>query len=141
MGLKDLQLPQEEVAYTGGSLSVRGLNIVDVSFLIRNYGDSMTQAFDQITGSDKEIGVDNVMELALPLIESFPSLVAQVIACAADEPEQSLMASRLPFPAQLDAVEKILALTFDASGGPKKFMETVLRLAQGTNGLLQNLKA
>lgn len=141
MGLKDLQLPQEEVPFKGGSFFVRGLNIVDISFLIRNHGEAMTGAFNKITESGTEIGVDNVMELALPIIESFPSLVAQVIACAADEPNEVGMVSRLPFPSQVDAVEKIMALTFDASGGPKKFVETVLRLLEGTNGLLKSLKA
>ena len=46
---------------------------------------------------------------------------------------------KMPIAVQQDALEKIARLTFDASGGPGKFVEAVIRLVSGTTNLMGSL--
>lgn len=141
MGLKDLRIPEEVVETRAGKFSVRGLSADDVSFLVKYHGDDLTSLFNDFIAEENELTSDQVMKFVLPIIQQLPVLVAKLIACAADDPEQFDLVRRLPISAQADALEKIVVLSFDAEGGPKKFAETVVRLLEGTNGLLTSLKA
>lgn len=143
MGLKDLRIPEEVIKTRSGDFTVRGLDVDSLSLLIRQHGKDMTEIFNKFSDEEAEITPERVMAFALPLIEAFPQLVAQLVACAADDPSPEAVATfrRLPISVQADALEQVIVLTFDAEGGPKKFAETVVRLLQGTNGLLTSLKA
>lgn len=139
MSLRDLAVPEEVVEIPGGSFAVRGLNTDDIAFLVRRHGPAMEKAYTDFMAREGDFTAEDIKDFLVPLIEFAPSLVAEMIACAADDMESVPVARRLPFPTQIDAVEKVVTLTFDAAGGPKKFMETVMRLLQGTTGLLESL--
>lgn len=143
MGLKHIKLPEATVEFPGGNFAVRGLSLDDISFLLRRHGQRLQALFAELMGKPvgAELTVDSVASFAMPLIEAAPELAAEIVACAADghSPEEIAIARSLPLPTQIDALEKTLNLTFEAAGGPKKLLETVIRLAQGTTGLLQEI--
>lgn len=144
MGLKDLRIPEEIVEVTPGgeSFAVRGLNVDDIAFLVQRHGETLTAEYERFAASDTELSAQAISQFLVPLIDRAPALVSEVIACASDDTSQEAMqtARRVGFMVQVDALEKIADLTFTAAGGPKKLVETVIRLAQGTTGLLQSLQ-
>lgn len=141
MGLKDLKIPEAIIETPGGEFAVRGLSLDDLAWLVRRHGDTMSKVFNDFVASDAELTSDSVAGFLLPLVESMPGLVSEVIACGAGDAEEATLVRRLPFLVQIDALEKVIDLSFDAAGGPKKLAETVVRLARGTTGLLESLKA
>lgn len=142
MGLKHLKLPEAHIELPGGGFAVRGLSLNDIAFLVQRHGAKLQALFTQFTtNATGEISTEAVAAFALPLIQAAPEIAAELIACASGDPDDADIAASLPFPVQVEALEKLASLTFDASGGPKKLLETVLRLAQGTTGLLASLKA
>lgn len=143
MGLKDLRIPEEIVEVApGSSFAVRGLTTDDIAFLVQRHGDAMTAEFDRFVELGEDLEPQAIAGFIVPLIDKVPELISDGIACASDDtsPESLAVARRLPFPAQVDAIEKIVKLTFDVAGGPKKLVESVIRLAGGTSALLTDLK-
>ncbi len=141
MGLKHLKLASALVEVSDGEqFTVRGLSLDDISFLVTRHSAKLAALYAQFKLRD-DIGEDNMMGLALDLLKQAPELAADMIACASGDHEDSELAAQLPFPVQLDALEKLVTLTFTVAGGPKKVLEIVIRLAQGTTGLLESLKA
>lgn len=139
MGLSHLKLASETVVTPGGeSFSVRGLSFVDISAVVRPYGPQLGSLFDGF--KDGTFSLDDPTALLSNLINRAPEAAALVIAVAADE-EDVALAARLPFPVQLEALEKIAGLTFASEGGAKKVLETIIRVATGTTSALASLKA
>ena len=139
MSLKSLRLPEAKVELPDGDFVVRGLSLNDVSILVQRHGKRLNELYQQFT-EQGDLTTETVAAFALPLLKSAPEIAAELIACAAGDPDDAEIAGRLPFPVQIDALEKIAILTFEAGGGPKKLLETVVRLAQGTTSLLESLK-
>ena len=136
MALKDFVLPTEEVQLPDGStFAVRGLSLEDITTLISKHGPVLEQFFRRYADNQDA----NPMEVGMGLIEQAPALVAQIIAIAADEPDAADRVRKFPLTVQQDALEKLGKLTFDASGGPKKFVEAVIRLVQSTTNLMSGL--
>jgi len=140
MGLKDLKIPEAIIEIPGGNFAVRGLSLDDLAWLVRRHGEAMRKVFSEFTASDADLTSDSVAGFLLPLVDSMPGLVSEIIACAGGEAGEADLVRKLPFPVQIDALEKVIDLSFDAAGGPKKLVETVVRMAQGTTGLLESLK-
>lgn len=139
MGLKDLSLPTSNVSLPNGeSFDVRGVNLTDITVLIRHHRPALVEFFNSTISGNGEVNLDSPMVLLEGALTALPEVAAELIALAADSPESALIASRLPFPVQFDALEKIAVLTFEAEGGPKKVMETVIRAIQGINSLAQS---
>lgn len=141
MGLEHLVFPEAPVSTPGGDFTVRGLTVEHILFIVKQHHSTLRPVFDSMMEkikSKSEFHADEVGGLIMPFIESCPKVVAQVIACGSGNPSETSIAARLPFTVQVEAIEKIIDLTFQAEGGPKKFVETVIRLAQGVNGLLPN---
>lgn len=140
MGLKDLKLPEATIEFPGGDFAVRGLSLNDISWLVQRHGGKLNSLFLQFQ-LEGELTADSVAAFALPLLQAAPEIAAELIACASGDPGTAEIAAGLPFPVQIEALEKLAELTFSVGGGPKKLVETVLRLAQGATGLLSELKA
>ena len=140
MGLKHIKLPEAQVKFPGGDIAVRGLSLDDLSFIVQRHGAKLNVLFKSFTEGG-ELTVEGVANFAMPLLNAAPEIAAELIACASGDPEDAGIAATLPFPVQLEALEKLAELTFNVSGGPKKLVETVLRMAKGTTGLLDSLKA
>lgn len=132
MAIADFILPTEEVKIPGGSFAVRGLSLEDVTVLISSHGPVMEDFFARYSGNEDF----DAMQIGMNLVNSAPALVAQIIALAADEPDQAQKIRKFAINVQQEALEKIAKLTFDASGGPGKFIEAVIRLVKGTTNIL-----
>lgn len=141
MGLRGIKIPEARIELPDGGFAVRGLSLDDIMFLVQRHGAGLQAAFAQMMASDGELSTDTVAGFALPFLTSAPKIAAEVIACASGDKDAADVAAGLPFPVQIEALEQIARLTFEASGGPKKLVESVINLAQGMTGLLQDLKA
>jgi len=139
MALRDIKIPTVTIAAPGGEFTVRGLSLDDVAWLVQRHGAALNALFARFVAEEHELTAEGVSEVALPVIQEAPGLAAELIACAADDPQARDVVRTLPFPVQVEAVEQIAQLTFHAEGGPKKFVETVIRMMQGTTGLLESL--
>lgn len=126
MGLKDLVIPSATVAVPGGEVTVRGLGLDSVVFLLRTHAEPLQEVYLKATAGDID-GLDTHAVAAAMLDES-ATLAACIIACAAGEPEEIDKAMGLPAPSQLELLEAIGRLTFAMEGGAKKFLETVERM-------------
>jgi hypothetical protein len=137
MTLADIDLDYEEVTFPNGkSFSVRGISMLDVNKLIREHGPEIQVFFAKYAGADNGSPSTAVAEVGLSLLDSAPSLAAKIIAHAADDPDQAEKVQKFPLGIQMDALEKIAKLTFEAGGGAKKFGEAVVRLLQNTTNLM-----
>ena len=137
MTIADIDLATEEVKFpNGASFSVRGLSLEDVAAVVRIHGEAVQGFFLKYSGQRERLQQTGVAEAGLALLQGAPALAAYLIATAADEPELTAKVQKFPMGVQMDALEKIAKLTFDAAGGPKKFFEAVVRLLQGTTGLM-----
>lgn len=139
MGLKDLTIPSVPVKTPGGEFSVRGLSLNDITYVLQRHAVEVAQVISAVEANQGAASNELVSELAVTMIQSAPSLAADIIAVAAGEPDQVATVRALPFPVQLDAIEKIGNQTFDVYGGPGKALEAVIRLAKGTTSLLGSL--
>lgn len=142
-GLKGLRLPTRTVTVADGvSITVRGLAFTDISALVNDYAPAMKGLFDELVGGGiDDVSMDDAMKFGSVLVKQAPDLAAAIIAHGSGEPESLGEAKSLPFPAQLELLEAVALLTFATEGGAKKVVETVIRLAQGMNGLIADLKA
>ena len=141
MGLANLSFPEAVIKTTGGDFTVRGLNLDSVILLVRKHGEALDELFRHFAASvvANEFANPDFAAIGGEIAHKAPMLAADVIANGAGEPGMVEVARQLPFPIQIEALEKIGTLTFAMEGGPKKMLETVLRVAQGTRGLLTSL--
>lgn len=142
MGLKHLKIPEVVITTPGGNFAVRGLCLDDVAYLIGRHGEQIQQLLAQFQ-ADKhsELSSEAISAFAAPLLKQAPRIAAEVIACATGEVDEEsvTVAQGLPFPIQIEAIQAVAKLTFEVAGGPKKLVESVIQIAQGTNGLLTDL--
>lgn len=138
MGLKHIKLPSAEVEFSGGKFAVRGLSLDDIAYLVSRNKASLTALYDEFQDAGGS-STGDLSAVIVPAIQTAPRLVAEIVACAAGDADDWEVARQFPFPVQVEALEHILNLTFSSEGGPKKVLEAVVRLAQGTTGLLNTL--
>ena len=136
MALTDFVLPTLEVPLPGGStFAVRGISSQDVAVLISQHASAMETFFARFQSGAAQTQSD--LETGMSLIIEAPALMAKVIALAADEPSMESVVARLPVGVQLDALQKIAKISFEASGGPGEFVDAVVRLVKGTTALIR----
>lgn len=143
MSLKKLQLPTETLAIGDETIVLRGLSLPDVTTLIRNHGPALEGIFAKLQtqmGKDSETDFD-LAGILNDLSTTAPLAIAEIIALSAGEPDAVPEATVLPFPVQLEAIEKISRITFATEGGVKNFAETVIRLAKSLSGTLAQMNA
>lgn len=140
MGLRDLKLPTETIQLPGGEFTVRGLSLSDISNLLRLHGEALEGVYlESIVNSDDDPEAFNMAALARTVMQAAPMAIAQAIAQAADEPDTADMVARLPIPVQMDAIEKVLALTFHTEDDVKNVVGAVLRGSGAVQRLLAGL--
>lgn len=142
MALK-FSIKKERIEFSDGDyVEVRGLALPDISALVDAHTATAVELFDKFTGRDADSFTDNdAGTLARELLIKFPAISTHVIALAADAVDQYDNIALLPPDVQVAALEKIAALTFQMQGGLGNFVETVLRLVKGANGLSTKLKS
>jgi hypothetical protein len=147
MGLKDLVFERHVIKTSGGEFSVRGLSLVDITSLFHSHRGELTALFErfQTSGGKKAISLDSASDIGASLIHSSPMIAAEVIAIAASEPgefdEHALaIATALPLPYQLEALEAVAKLTFTADNPPKKVLAAIVRISGGTVAAMTGLR-
>jgi hypothetical protein len=132
MPLATYVAPREKVALgKNDSFTVRGLSTADVSKLLQNHRQDLEALFSVFEKS-KELSTQSVEVVTMYVLEDMPSLAAELILIASDEPDASLdQVVLLPMPSQLDALGKIMKLTFEEAGGLKNFVAMILTLLRG----------
>lgn len=130
MALADYTPVRAPVEFKGGSFDVRGLSLEDVSVLMRSHLPDVEAIIDLMAKGNAggEFDVTSVMEHAITIVKEAPGLAANLIALAADDPDNVDKARSMPLPLQVRAIEKICEVTFEEAGGPKKFFESLVRL-------------
>lgn len=127
MTLATFHIAREEVKFQGGSLNFRGLSLNDISFLIQDYLAELDNLFRMYAKEDqRETAMAESAKFALVIIKECPQMAAQMIVLSGDEDQALLpVALKLPLPVQVEAVRKIIELTFAEAGGAKKFVDSV----------------
>lgn len=141
MALKDIIEARREITVRPGqSFSVGAIDATIAVKLIQNRQDQIKNLFD--VAAAKGLTEDpDPLKIGMLALDLFPDLTAEIIAWASGEPESVEQARTLPVTAQLEALDAVLELTFEAEGGVKKFGEIVVRLLQRTTGALGEIKA
>lgn len=129
----------EVVTFPGGQMTVRGLSLADIATLVRSHADLMSDMFSKVA-QDPENALSVAAVIGARLLDEAPALAVHAIALAADSADRIEDVARIPFPAQIAALETIARLTFATENDLKKVIETVIRTAQGMTGALQNLQ-
>lgn len=110
-------------------MTVRGVSLDDVALLIRSHLGDLQQLYDMLQDGTLDVFALLIADgFILKLLVSFPELAARLIAVAADEPEATAQARKLPLPLQIKAIQTIMRLTFEDVGGPKVFAALVREL-------------
>lgn len=123
------------------SLTVRGLSSEDLTVAIRHHKESLDKLFNLVEGK-LQLENDQLTGFGMELMDQFPSLVALLIALAADMPNRAGEVQRLPVPVQLRLIEAIYQLTIEDTGGLNDFLSRVFTLLRQvrTTMPLPNLK-
>lgn len=125
MSLSSLAIPSETVSLgAAGSFTVYGLTADGIGYLVRKHEADLGEAYAAVRSGEMDAAA------IASLVQRFSGLAATVIAVSAGEPEMAETAARLPLSVQVDAIEKIGALTFVGEDAAKKFIETVIRWMQ-----------
>lgn len=133
MGLNNYTPERHEFVLKGGSFSVRGLSLEDVSRLVNHHLPDIEALFDLFT-SGRSLDTDtDLRPLVMSVVREAPGFAANLIALASDEPESAQQAATLPAPVQIDAIMKIGDMTFSEVGGIKKGMESIAALLTKAN--------
>lgn len=120
MPIADFTPQSAEVPFQGGSFTVRGLNMTDISVLMKLHLEDLVLLTQRYQGMPEVQGLGPVLEL----ISGFPGLAANILALAADEDDATPF-GRLPFGLQALALQKVGDLTFEDFGGPGKLWAAV----------------
>jgi len=131
---------------SGGEFVVRGLALEDFTTLLRGHYEPLSALFDKYVAEAAALKVDmaqtggkmglaDIKGVVISAMDQAPALIGDVIARATDEHDNPHIARLLPLGVQIDAMDKVIALTLEAEGGLEKLVETVSRLAGTLTGL------
>ena len=139
--LKDYRIPEKVFTLSGGaSFAVRGLSLPQITHLVTKYGDEVKRLFSQAHLDGSGLNLAQMESIGNSILLASPDLAADLIAISAGEEEAVDVIKSLPFPVQIEALEAILDLTFDSTGGPKKLLEIVTRLFKGLGSHISDLR-
>jgi hypothetical protein len=120
---------------------VSGLPLDAITDLCRRHWNDLSDLFDNLVGQVKSGQIDpelnSINWLGGALLSTLPNVAAEIIAvCAGWSLEAAEVVKAVPFPVQLEALDKIAALTFTSEMPPKKVIEIVVRTLVGGSKLL-----
>lgn len=138
MGFGDLPLLTTEIPYGNTSFTVRGLSTEDVSAILSRFGSEVVMLFGGLL-SGQAVDVETMPAMMRTLVVEAPTLVAEVIARAADDPSEKGVsrARKLPLPVQVDALIAVYHNTFTSESELKKFVGVVTSLTLRASGLVE----
>lgn len=131
MSLAAYQFAQTEIA---GGLTVRGLSYVDITKLANEHFVMLSKIFEGIeVGKEESFDVRKIVGKFGP---ATAPLVASIIAFGCGEPDNTAIASKLPFGVQVEAVTKIGEHTFAIEGGAKRVFQLVMMAMQHAGAVM-----
>lgn len=151
MALSDYVVPRTEIELQkGNSISVRGLALEDITFLVSVHKDDMDALIEAfrtkaLAGTATKAGsaidpalIDKVVrdssdDMVSTFLQQFPLLAANVIATACDEPGAWAKARVLPLPTQVEVIFAVARLTFEDAEGFRKFVGNVTAVLQSAS--------
>jgi len=137
MALKNILIPTQEFVVRGETIKVRGLSFADIAYLIGEHKDDLEEIVRR--AREGASSGEDMSGMVAGLIREMPDLAAKIVACAADEPEAADVVKRLPFPTLLEILMAVGRLTFEETGGVKKFAENVIAIMAATSSTLSDL--
>lgn len=128
--LSTVQIPTKEVPLPDGqSLTVRGLNLGDLLFLLGDQAPLMKELFDEFMrrAEEEDITLDVTRELFFYALQKAPGLVFGALALANDEytPEAIEIAKKMPTTTLVIIFEAILQMSISTDAELKKSVEIV----------------
>lgn len=112
-------------------MSVRGLNLEDVSSIIKLHYDDAVYLFQIWKDAQSEIFSNLAQrEFLLKLVSEAPITAANIIAHGADAVGQTDKIRVLPLAVQLEALNEIVRFTMEDAGGPKGFTALLMRMIE-----------
>jgi hypothetical protein len=164
MALRNLTFPTITVDTPGGSFAVRGLTTDMVVGLYQRHRGELGTLFDDLTANAKNGSQADITNIVMGGLHTAPLIAAELVALAsgsrpdddAVEPDMPIegsdettnpdgatnwerdvqQARDLPFPVQVDALEKIAAQTFTSDMPAGKFLAVVIKMAGSATALL-----
>lgn len=135
MALADF-IPERTTIMRGETplFDVRGLSLDDVSVLVRAHSDSLNLLVTMAGETDSAFGS---AAFFMQAVTTAPNVAFAVIALAADEPQYSADARKLPAGVQIKALQEITRLTLEDIGGPKALVALVRNLLNQKKSLPQ----
>lgn len=139
MALADYQPETRVIPFSGGSFTVKGLSLSDITTLVHHHLPDLEALFDlgsEVIGGRTELSEQDVSSIAIALVEQAPGFVANLIALASGEhadPKAISAAGNLPFPLQVVTIVDIADLTFSEVGGIKKAFALVTERMTAVN--------
>lgn len=141
MSLEDFVIETATISRGKSSFEVRGFSASDLERLIVHNRNSVQLIFNLAEthgiNSTKDLNENNLRSLVSGVMENFPTLIANVVAIASDEPEKWEKVLKLPVEVQLDAINKIAGLTFGDATNFGAFRGNVLAAMTTIRSLLR----
>lgn len=136
-------VPTVDVSWQGEVVAtVRGLSPADVSAILVSVGEDLAALFSvvedveglKINLDNKEALADKLMtewpRIIVSVSEHLPNVIAQLIARAADSPDDwKMVKDHYSFVLQFDILAEVARLTFNEPAGFQRFVGNVLALA------------
>jgi hypothetical protein len=145
MSLSDLAFDSAVIKVSdekNGSFSVRGLSLLDITKIVAEHGAMTSIIFNKIVSQAKDqdggiTGAD-LQTIFMSVIETAPEAVVDLICLAADDFSDKARANtrKLRIGIQVEALDKIIGLTFVGEAELKKLMDTATRAVQSIITLL-----
>lgn len=137
MSLADYTPERVTIEHKGQALvSVRGLCLDDVGILVRAHLHVLNSLADLSKRGD--IAMFGGDKFILDVVTLAPNVAFDIIALAADEPEYTAQARKLPVGLQVKILQEVLRLTLEDVGGPLALMTLLQGLAREQKLLPEN---
>lgn len=140
MALSNYTPESREIVLKGGSFTIRGLGLEDVSVLVREHLPDIEALFTLLQNANAVQHAD-MLPIAHALVSQAPGFAANVIALACGEPDAVEHAKKIPAPVQIDLIMQIGDMTFSEVGGVKKSLELIVALLQKNKPMLTEMMA
>ena len=142
MALKDYLIRKETIPFPGGDFDIYPIGLADIFIMLQANGrmEELKTIYDLAEQAGLTKSIDTV-KITQFLLKHAAQFFAELIAHAAREPTMVDHVRALPLSSQIDALNKLLTLAFEAEGGVKKFGESVVALLAQANAAMSEVNS
>lgn len=127
------EIPSAPFTFNGKTVQLHGLSLGHIIHIVREHTEALSNLYMKAAEGRLQ---SNPQTVAIELADEFAPIVGRVIACGLGQPDAAAQMSRLPFPAQIEAMTLIFSLTTTQIGGLEKTLEIVTQALMGANAAL-----